>query len=596
MIKIFIRIIKDMFRVIPAYVVRNILLNIAHGFSMVLLVALTQHFFDNVAAVAAGAPVRQGLAALVFFLLGTVGMEVCNGLANFPTEFLSPKMQADMHERLHRKASAMGAASYEDPDSLDCICKAGQGIEAGVRMGWYVLSVLTFYLPYYIFMSLYLRNLSPFLLLILLCVFVPVAIGKFLRFRIFRQAEDEIAPARRAMEYYERAICDRDYFKETRLWGAFGYFIELFRSAIGLVNGKLLKAELKHMRVDFLLRLLMAGGYVGILAILVKELLGGKITAGAFAAVFSGLGMMFGLAEEVFGGILNSISRNAASVYNYYKFLDLLEPGQEGGAQDQMGQAGPAQVRKGLVLENVTFRYPGASRNAVGGVSLVVPQGKTMAVVGENGSGKTTLVRLMCGLYRPDSGHVWVNGLDTRAAEAGQVTGQCSAVFQNFQRYRMTLGENVRISDWEREDGREGAFLQACREAEVDISGEAFPQGGDTMLSREFGGVDLSGGQWQRVAMARGLYRGREILFLDEPTSAIDPLEETRVYQEFIRLSQGKTAVIVTHRIGAAQIADVILVMQGGRIAEMGSHQQLLQKGGFYARMYHEQAKWYKEG
>jgi len=148
------------------------------------------------------------------------------------------------------------------------------------------------------------------------------------------------------------------------------------------------------------------------------------------------------------------------------------------------------------------------------------------------------------------------------------------------------------VSDPRNQD--ENAFWSACRNADVNINKEALPEGEDTMLSREFGGVELSGGQWQKAATARGLYRGHNMIILDEPTAAIDPIEETKIYHKFARISEGKTSIIVTHRIGAAQIADLIVVLKDGKLDDIGTHQELMQKDGLYAVMYQEQAKWYK--
>lgn len=587
MVKIFRRIIKDIFRVIPGKAVIYCGLDILHAYSIVLAMALTQNFFDHVIMVADGEAIGQMIKALLLFFFGMISMEVCNGLANFKFEFLSPKVLAHMHKELHGKAAKMEAVCYEDPAFLDCIEKAQQGIESGLMASWFVLTIFSFYLPYYIFMAVYLNNLSPFLLMILVFVFLPVILGKLVRFRIYKQVEEEIAPERRAMEYYDGAICERDFFKETRLWGAFDYFFDLFRGALELVNKNLLKAEIKYARMDFILRLLTVGGYIGILFVLVQELLKGKITAGGFAAVFSGVRMMFSLAEEVFGGVMRYISRNAAAIFNYYKFLDLPD-------SERCNLEEDPSPSKGIEFKDVFFQYPGASKDAIAGVSLFIPAGKIVAIVGENGSGKTTLVKLMLGLYKPKSGSICVNGLDTTVADERKIQGECSAVFQKFQKYRMSLRENVTISDYQKPGETDVLFERACENADLDVSMETFCEGPNTILSREFGGVDLSGGEWQRVATARGLYRDKNILFLDEPTSAIDPLEETRVYRKFAELSQGKTAVIVTHRIGAAQIADFIVVMKEGKIDEVGTHHELLMKGGTYALMYHEQAKWYK--
>ena len=637
------KMICEIFRVIPGLGALQCLLSVLHALSMAMVVVLTQRFFDSAGRVAAGAPASEAVLPLAAFLLGTVAMEACNGLANFPFEFLSPKMLASMNGKLHKKAAEMGAVAYEDPAFLDCLEKAQEGIECGLEAALYMLYVFAFYIPYYAFMAVYLKSLSPWLVLVLLCVFLPVAVSKLLRFRIFAGLEEDADLARRAMGYYEKAICEREFYKDMRLLGAFGYLMALFRQARDAVNRETWKAEVRHARIELFLRLLTVAGYVGILLILVRELLYGRISAGAFAAVFSGMGMMFALAEEVFGGILQTVSQDAASIANYQKFLELPFPESQvqGGQKKPQWEAEPNGKRKGMLsgmqeqngkapdvpypirLEDVSFCYPGAERPAICGISCEIPKGETVAVVGENGSGKTTLVKLMLGIYQPTEGRVLLHGMDTREAGSWRARAWCSAVFQQFQKYRMDLWENVAISSnfsaeggnrvcaqarlgqnrKERILGQAGpglggkgsALEQACKDAEVDLGGDTFPDGLETMLSREFGGVDISGGQWQRVATARGLYREHKVIALDEPTSAIDPIEETRVYRKFAALSKEKTAIIVTHRIGAAKIADRILVMKEGKVDDVGTHAELMERNGLYAAMFREQAKWYKD-
>ncbi|MBQ8953229.1 MAG: ATP-binding cassette domain-containing protein, partial [Clostridia bacterium] len=189
------------------------------------------------------------------------------------------------------------------------------------------------------------------------------------------------------------------------------------------------------------------------------------------------------------------------------------------------------------------FRYPGADSEAVRRVSLAINPGETVAIVAEKGAGKTTLVRLITGLYLPAEGRVLIGGQDTKTIDLPSAAARSSAVFQKYAQYKLTLGENVRASGLG-EAPRDAAA--PLRDAGLPADSACFPEGEKTMLSREFDGVDLSGGQWQRVAIARGLYRVHGLIVLDEPTAAIDPLEETRVYRQFAALSRGKTAVIVT--------------------------------------------------
>lgn len=448
------------------------------------------------------------------------------------------------------------------------------------------LTLITFYTPYFVFMGIYLRSLSPSLIFALVLIFVPVIVGQSIRLRLFAQVEDDIAPARREMEYYEKAICDHDYFKETRLLGVFNYFIKLYRDAIVLVNKKTMSAEMRHVRIDLMLRIFTIVGYVGILIMLIRDLLTGHISAGAFAAVFASVGTMYGLAEEVFGGFMSRITRYAATIRNYQKFMDLPE---------RTGKPGVFDAQKGLQLRDVHFQYPNADKQVLRGITLNIAPGETVAIVGENGAGKSTLIKLLLGLYQPTSGNVLIGGLDTSLTCDKSLYRDLSAVFQKYQRYRATLEENVSISDPQAAaDSLTAKVAEACDQADLDLRINSFPDGQKTMLSREFGGVDLSGGQWQRVAIARGLYRTHHMIVLDEPTAAIDPIEETHIYNQFAELSKGKISIIVTHRLGSARIADRIVVLNHGLIDDIGTHEQLMKRAGVYAAMYHAQAKWYQ--
>ena len=209
--------------------------------------------------------------------------------------------------------------------------------------------------------------------------------------------------------------------------------------------------------------------------------------------------------------------------------------------------------------------------------------------MGENGAGKSTLVRLLTGIYCPTQGRVLVGGLDTASYAPSSVLKGSSGVFQKYQRYKMTLQENVAISDITMGTNQSRIML-ALKEAGF----EKDRIGLDDMISPEYDGVDLSGGQWQRVAIARGLYRGNGFIVLDEPTSAIDPIEETLIYKQFAHLAKGKCALVVTHRIGSARLADRIIVMDAGRIVEAGTHEELIARSGQYAKMWEAQAQWYE--
>lgn len=253
-------------------------------------------------------------------------------------------------------------------------------------------------------------------------------------------------------------------------------------------------------------------------------------------------------------------------------------------------QALPAQL-KHLSFENVTFRYPDG-RIALSEVSFGIRAGETVAIVGENGAGKTTLIKLLLRFYDPTEGTVKVDGLDLRTVDLDAWRARVAAVFQNFNRYAYTLGENIRIGDISASWDDEG-LSQALEEVGLIDLLDTLNAGLRTPLGKEFGGTDLSGGQWQKLGMARALFRDAEVLILDEPTAALDPRSEYELYQRFARLASGRTTILITHRLSSVRTADRILVLKEGRLIEAGSHSTLLAAGGEYADLWAMQAQRY---
>jgi ATP-binding cassette, subfamily B, bacterial len=241
-------------------------------------------------------------------------------------------------------------------------------------------------------------------------------------------------------------------------------------------------------------------------------------------------------------------------------------------------------------LRDVRFTYRGRGTPTLDGVSLEVPAGESLAIVGENGAGKSTLIKLLCGLYEPDAGSVTLDG-DAAPRDA---RGRIAAIFQDFIRYPLPLRENVGFGRLTL-IGDEAALAAALRDAGGGGLPGRLPAGWDTVLSREFeGGAELSGGQWQRVALARALTAvrgGAGLLILDEPTAALDVRAETELFDRFLSLTRGVTTILVSHRLSSVRRADRIVVLHGGRVVEDGTHDALMRAGGLYARMYSLQAE-----
>lgn len=585
-IRIVFRLIPAIFKACPIYVIMACLVGALHGTSWGFITYVTQKFFDSITVNIKNGG-NWGTTYLMLIALGAaiIIFDILNGLHNFMFVSLFKKLNGHMGIKKNEKASKIDPIAYENPTLLDDINKAGQGMSNGISIIMTMMDIFAFYIPYFLFMGVFLYTLKPILAISLVFIFIPVLITQLIRVRVFSTLEDEAAPIRREYEYYEKCICDREYFKETRLLGAFKYFRDLYLSAINLLGKKVWSSEARTGLIELGMKLLTLLGYMGVLYLLFNALLKGEISIGAFGAIYASIWTMFSIMEEIVCDRVGEMTHDLGTVRNFIRFLSLPE---------RKGKDAVLNGDMGISIKNISFRYPGAQSNSINKVTLEIQPKETIAIVGENGAGKSTLVKLITGLYLPNEGSVIIGGIDTKEVCPQAIYKGISGVFQKYQRYKMTLSENICISNINyQEDSKTQLLKTAMEKADLEVTSESFPQGNDTMLSREFDGVDLSGGQWQRVAIARGFYRSHNMIVLDEPTAAIDPIEETKIYNKFASISKGKTSIIITHRLGSAKIANRIVVMDKGSICEIGTHEELMNKNGKYAEMFLAQSQWY---
>ena len=541
-----------------------------------------QRLFDSAEALMQGGAVQAvcvsgialGICLIIQLILNAVDVVA-------ETNFVL-KLEQEAGALLNKKAANTDPLCYEDNRFLDHIEKAGKGTEAAVSIFFLSIEIVVTITSYFGFMGTYLFRIEPGLFFMLMISFLPYIVGAAVRYRLHKNMENKAAPYRRKSDFYGCCITEREYAKETRLLGGYGYFFHKLTESLKMVKELSWKATRKSELVDIGLRFLSMAGYVGTIVLLFCYLMTGRVGIGVFAAIASSLDGMSDTLERIFNFKLNNIMGSLGMAENYLAFLKL--PERKAGVEFPEG--------KSVEFKDVSFAYPEAADNSIENLNLTIKEKETIAIVGSNGAGKSTFARLLLGIYQPTRGAVLIDGVDTRQLNPVDSSGHFSAVFQKFQKYKMRVRENVILSD-STQDMSEESVKEALLKADLDWQGRSFSEGLDTMLAREFGGTDLSGGQWQRLAIARGLYRKHNLIVLDEPTAAIDPLEETAVYRKFTELSKDKTAVIITHRLGSAKIADRIVVLDHGKIAEIGVHEELMERKGLYYEMYQAQAKWY---
>ena len=304
---------------------------------------------------------------------------------------------------------------------------------------------------------------------------------------------------------------------------------------------------------------------------------------------YSGFQLATGSISAILGGFTGLCEDNLF-LSSFYKFLD-LKPRLTTPAKPLPC---PASMARGIAFEQVGFTYPGTSRKVLEGVNLTVAPGQVIALVGENGSGKTTLAKLLCRLYDPDSGAVTVDGIDIRQLDPVRWRRQVSVILQDYVQYQLPVWENIWMGDADSTPDRQ-MIVEAAERSGADPAIRRLSQGYDTPLGCWFEqGHELSLGEWQKVALARAFLRDSQIVVLDEPTGSLDPLAEAELFSHFRQAIHGRSAVLISHRFSTVQMADHIYVLDKGRVVEQGTHRQLLEMNGFYARLYLAQASPYQ--
>lgn len=587
----FVKIVKIIvpmfFKACPKLIILMILVNILHGISLGINTLAIQKFFDyTTLMIKEESNIKMVLLSLTLLCIAILFNQIMNGLANFmSSKLVTNKAIGILGKILNEKSSKLNAIDFENTNILDDINKAQQGLENSIFINIRIISIATFYLPYFLFMGIYLYKLKPILSIAIILIFAPITLGQIVKVKLFGNLEEKIAPVRREYEYYERCIIDKEFYKETRLLGAFQYFKKIYKSSLLIMNNEILRVEKKTGLIEIFMKSLTLLGYVAVLILLIKALLDESISVGAFGAVFTSIGTMFKLMEEIVCRHIGRINKRLGTVKNFIFFLELDEIS---GENIEINES------PGIEIKNVDFIYPCCKNLSLKNINLKINKNETIAIVGENGSGKSTLVKLIIGMYKPIRGEVLVNGIDTKNISNKSLYKNISGVFQNFKRYKMTLRNNICISENLHCINNE-LLQEAITRADFNIDNSKLLNGYDTFLCREFDGIDLSGGQWQRIAIARGFYKKSNMIILDEPTASIDPIEETKIYKKFQQLSNEKTSIIVTHRLGSTKLADRIVVLNKGEIVQIGTHEELVNVEGKYREMYNLQSKWYSD-
>jgi len=375
----------------------------------------------------------------------------------------------------------------------------------------------------------------------------------------------------------------RNFIKELKINNSSNYLIDEYKAKLKSRNKEYESFFKSHLK-DMLLGSNISRLFSIVNAVIILVLyLNGQISIGTFIAI----------SLLMFGPINDSIQYSFGFMkWSHYhiKFFDYYDKYFELSEDNQTGK----DTHQGYSIEfrDVWFKYPKTDQYILKGVSFKLEEGKKLSIVGANGEGKSTMIKLLLGLFKPNKGEILVGGKDLNSFSSTELVMIFAPIFQDFKKYSITLKENIVIGGY---NVTEKEFLDVVKKAKVSEFVENLPNGYDTLLGREFeGGVDLSGGQWQRIAIARGLIGDKPILLLDEPTSQLDPVAEANLYHEFNDITENKTSIFITHRLASTMITDRILVISDGKIVEEGTHKELISLNGIYAEMFNSQKQWYE--
>lgn len=441
---------------------------------------------------------------------------------------------------------------------------------------------------------LLMTSVSPWLIVIVLACSVG---GYFLvpntrRINVWSYgAEKDTAEYTHAMSYVNNTIMGNEMGKDIRLFGLGGWLQDIYDSAMRMYRNFIVRREKKYLVADLasiLLTVLQNGlAYAYLIYITMQD----NLTASEFLLMFTAI--------SGFGGWINTMLYTAGEMHkkslglcHIRELFDWPEPFQlEGGKAIETAENNAYELR----LENVTYAYPEAKTPTIDRMNLTIRPGEKLAIVGLNGAGKTTLVKLLCGFLDPQEGRVLLNGQDIRQFNRREYYRLFTAVFQEFSNLNATIAANVAQTEKQMEREK---VEQCLKQAGLWEAVCALPQGMDTNFGKAMhdDGIELSGGQTQRLMLARALYKNAPILIMDEPTAALDPLAEHEMYQKYNDMSAGRTSLFISHRLASTRFCDRILFLENGRIAEEGSHEELLKKAGGYAELFEVQSRYYKEG
>ncbi|MCA9925399.1 MAG: ABC transporter ATP-binding protein [Anaerolineales bacterium] len=537
----------------------------------------------NAVAAVIAEEVQDSQAILMWLGVG-LGISLVETVGSYAYDYLFQRLHDDLNVRITtdilEHAARLDVGQFEDPQFQDVMERARQG--AASRFSTFVAKTLRVFtnVVQMVSLTIILAAIEPLVAVVLVFVAIPFL---FMQWRLAKSRYQMMfrrVTKQRWNGYFVNVLTNHHWVPEVKLLDLapllirkYRALMEEFRDQNKEIYGRIFSGS------AFFASLSSIAFYATFVRVALRVVAGG-VTIGDVAVYGGAMGRLRFSLEQAIMNITDALE-NTLHITNLQTFL-AIEP----VVGKTVGSLVPAQNRGELDIQGISFSYPGADECVLDDISLRIEPGETVALVGQNGAGKTTLVKLIARLYDPTAGRILFDGVDSRQIPESALRNRVSFVFQQFGQYEATAAENIAYGNWREMLDRPDEIEQVAKLAKVDELIEKMPKGYDTFLGRAFGEYNLSGGQWQRIAVARAFARNAPLLILDEPTSNMDAKSEYRLFMRFRELAQGRTTILISHRFSTVSIADRILVMENGRIIEQGSHNELVALGGHYANLY----------
>jgi ATP-binding cassette subfamily B protein len=574
----------------PHVVLWGLILRVMTALSPVVLLAVARIILDSIVSYLS---VEHHLRPHFWWWVGLefaiAGISTfLNRAIDFSDSLLADKYVKYISVRIMRHASSLDLATYEDPSFQDMLERAR--VQATDRLGMIQqMGRLLQQLITTIALAAGIVWFSPWLFLLLIICVIPAFMGEshfaFLGYSLaFRQT-----PTKRQMDYLRYLGVSKESAKELKVFGLNRHLTDRFASLSDQIYGENVGLAKRRFLASSFLTLLTTVGYYGGYVYIIYQTLAGRLSVGTLQFLAGAIAGASINLQSIFS-TFSSIADQSLFLSDLLSFLELRPMVRS----KENGLLCPRPIRRGIEFQNVSFAYPGTSRLVLKDLSLCLGRGERIALIGENGEGKTTIVKLLMRLYDPTEGTIQLDGVDLREYDLEDYTSQAAVIFQDFMRYDMTARENIAIGRITETENLPGIIAAARKSMADELIGK-LPAGYEQMLGRRFeGGVDLSGGEWQKVALARAYLRDGQVLILDEPTASLDARSEHEVFKRFAELTEGKLSLLISHRFSTVKMADRIVVLENGQISEEGTHEQLIARGGRYAEMFDMQASNYR--